>query len=128
MYEADRKNTRTKRHNKKLRAHFHYIVKHKLHIKDYHIPSIRAVLIETLDNHNAELLRQAAKHPVVSGKPSSLFWFTSSEIFAREIEVTEEGRVRLMPEFLYKPEAVLSAIWLTPKDDEENPVFKSLWD
>jgi hypothetical protein len=49
FYEADRKNTSIKKFNKKLRAHFHYIVKQKRHVADYGVKRIRAVLIETVN-------------------------------------------------------------------------------
>jgi hypothetical protein len=74
FYEADRKHTSIKKHNRKLRAHFHYIVKQRLHEKEYGIKRVRAVLIETIDDDWADTLRSAAAHPVVSGnKPSPLF-------------------------------------------------------
>jgi hypothetical protein len=67
FYEADRKRTVTKRHNKKLRAHFHYIVKKRRHQEPYGVSRIRAVLIETISASWAEELRQAASHYTVSG-------------------------------------------------------------
>ena len=46
FYEADRKTTTdTKRVSKKLRAHFHYVVKNKQHREHYGVESIRAVLV-----------------------------------------------------------------------------------
>ena len=90
FYEADRKRTSTKKHNRKLRAHFHYIVRQRHHQEHYGISRIRAVLIETITSSWAEELRQAANHFTVSGpKPSPLFWFTTSELFTKPVEITE---------------------------------------
>jgi hypothetical protein len=52
FYEAGRKTTSTHRHNKKLRAHFHYIVKQRRHEEHYGVKRIRAVLIETMRGAN----------------------------------------------------------------------------
>ncbi|MGD9564533.1 MAG: hypothetical protein AB7W44_19920 [Pyrinomonadaceae bacterium] len=67
FYEADRKTTSIKKMQKKLRAHFHYVVKQKKHIGDYGVKRIKAVLVESIDNHWTNNLRIAARHPVVSG-------------------------------------------------------------
>jgi Replication-relaxation len=113
FYEADRKTTNVTRFIKKLRSHFHYIVKQKLYQEHHGVGRIRAVLIETLDTQWAEHLRQAAAHPIVSGKPSSLFWFTASEVLARP---TGAG-TRQIPLYLSRPEIILDRIWATPVDD-----------
>lgn len=130
FYEADRKNTSTSKHNKKLRAHFHYIVKQKKHRDDYNIKRVR-VLVESTKDHWTDELRRAARHPVVSGNaPSPLFWFTTSEIFTKPREVQQYGRVQTVPLFLLKPEIIFNRIWLTPKDSDQ-PLpehFKSLLD
>jgi hypothetical protein len=84
MYEADRKTSDTTKMRKKLRAHFHYVVVQKKHREKYGVPRIRAVLIETLDRQWAMQLRECAQHPVVSGRPSPLFWFTPSEFIRVE--------------------------------------------
>jgi hypothetical protein len=60
FYEADRHRTDTNKYNKKLRGHFHFIVKQKLHREFYDIQRVRAVLTETVDDEWAERLRQAA--------------------------------------------------------------------
>src|SRR6185503_9405289 len=84
LYEADRKTSSSTRLIKKLRGHFLFAVRYKRQLEAYGIKRIRAVLVETLDTQWAEVLRQAASHPVVSGhKASGLFWFTSSEFFAK---------------------------------------------
>jgi hypothetical protein len=82
------------------------------------IKPIRADLIETFDTRWAEVLRQAASHPVVSGhKASRLFWFTSSEFFAKRV-AKEEGsavkRTRRVPYFLEDPLVMFNKLWLTP--------------
>jgi hypothetical protein len=77
FYEADRKTMDTTRMKKKLRGHFQFIVKRRLHQLHYGIDTIRAVLIETVDTAWRDTLRSACADAVVSGpKPSNLFWFT----------------------------------------------------
>lgn len=118
FYEADRKHTSTPKFNRKLRAHFHYIVKQKKHWEHYGVERIRAVLIETTDGHWAETLRSAAQHPLVSGaKPSPLFWFTTSTLFTRQALQTDGIGKRATPLFLSKPEIVFERIWATPVDN-----------
>jgi hypothetical protein len=125
FYEADRKTTSIKKHNRKLRAHFHYVVKQRLHELDYGIKRIRAVLIETLDASWAERLRDAARHPAVSGnKPSPLFWFTPSELFTKPHQTKEYNRSRDVPLYLLRPEVIFDKIWASPADD----TFHSLLD
>lgn len=127
FYEADRKTSNSTKHNKKLRSHFHYIVKHKKHIEDYGIKRIKAVLIESINSHWADHLRTSARHPIVSGsKPSPLFYFTTSEIFEQKIPQVIKGIEREIPKFLKEPELILKNIWATPLDDDERPDFKSL--
>ena len=130
FYEADRKNTSIKKFNKKLRAHFHYIVKQKKHVTDYGIKRIRAVLVESISDHWTNQLRLHARHPVVAGKkPSPLFWFTSSDVvFERKIKVKIKGAEKEIALFLEQPELVFEKIWATPLDDDEQPNFQSLID
>lgn len=118
FYEADRKHTSTKKHNRKLRAHFHYIVKQRRHEEAYGVKRIRAVLIETTDMYWADELREAAKHVTVSGKkPSSLFWFTTSELFCQPQEIEENGRKRMAPLYLIKPNVIFKKVWASPAED-----------
>lgn len=118
FYEADRRHTSIKKHNRKLRAHFHYIVKQRRHEEDYGVKRIRAVLIETIDDSWADDLRSAAAHPVVSGsKPSPLFWFTTSRLFTEKGEIKEGTRTRAVPRYLTNPGIVLKKIWASPVDD-----------
>jgi protein involved in plasmid replication-relaxation len=118
LYEADRKTSSSIRLIERFRSHFLFVVKHKRHIEAYGIKRVRAVLVETLDTHWAEVLRQAASHPVVSGhKPSGLFWFTSSEFFARKVSKEIKGaskRIRQVPYFLENPMVIFNKLWLTP--------------
>jgi hypothetical protein len=124
FYEADRKNTSTKKHNRKLRAHFHYIVKQRRHQDHYGVSRIRAVLIETISANWAEELRQAANHYTVSGpKPSPLFWFTTSELFTKPVEINKGKRSRQVPLHLTRPEIVLDRIWAAPVDDTLYSLF-----
>lgn len=118
FYEADRHRTDTNKYNKKLRAHFHFVVKQKQHREFYDIQRVRAVLTETLDDEWAERLRRASRHVTVSGtKPSPLFWFTTSRLFTEEAMVQVNGRARALPMHLRHPEAVIRKIWASPVDD-----------
>jgi hypothetical protein len=118
FYEADRKHTSTRKHNRKLRAHFHYVVKQRRHEEDYNVKRIRAVLIETTDMYWADNLRSAAGNPIVSGsKPSPLFWFTTSELFTKPQEIEKGVRKRTMPLHLLKPDIVFRKVWASPVDD-----------
>lgn len=119
FYEADRKTTSTHRHNKKLRAHFHYIVKQRRHEEHYGVKRIRAVLIETTKGEWAENLRAAARHPMVSGpKPSPMFWFTTSELFTQPVEIKKGSRIRSIKRYLVEPSVILKWIWTTPAEDK----------
>jgi hypothetical protein len=117
FYELDRKTTTTKRFIKKLRAHFEFIVRQRLHEKHYGIKRVRAVLVETTDPAWAERLREAARNPYVSGDTASpLFWFTVSEIFTRK-KAPQDGATAL-PHFLLRPELVFDPIWISPLNDQ----------
>ncbi len=128
FYEADRKNTSIKKFNKKLRAHFHYIVKQKKHARDYNIKRIRAVLVESIQDHWTNQLRLHSRHQVVAGKkPSPLFWFTTSDlVFEQKITTRIKGVEKEIPLYLEKPELVFEKIWATPADDDEHPQCLSL--
>jgi hypothetical protein len=127
FYEADRKTTSVKKHNRKLRAHFHYVVKQKRHREDYGVHRIKAVLIESIESGWADTLRRSARHPAVSGqKPSPLFWFTTSDIFERKTEIIEEGKKIQRPLYLEQPELIFEPIWATPLQKSDEPKFKSI--
>jgi Replication-relaxation len=117
FYEADRGTENTTRFKVKLRAHWHFIVKQNLHrtTAPYNVHSIRAVLTETSDSNWAHQLREAARHPVISPKPSPLFWFTTSELFfSRPAAPTEKRK----PLYLDQPELVFRRLWASPVDDK----------
>ena len=121
FYEADRHRTNTHKYNKKLRAHFHFVVKQKQHQQIYGINRVRAVLTETIDDEWAESLRQAANHVTVSGShPSPLFWFTTSRLFVQE----SIAGTRALPTYLNQPDLIFRKIWASPVDD----TFHSLID
>ena len=63
-------------------------MKQKKHVADYGVKRIRAVLVESIEDHWTNELRLHARHPLVSGsKPSPLFWFTTSDlIFERPVK------------------------------------------
>ncbi len=115
LYEADRKTSNSTRLIKKLRGHFLFVVKYKRQLEAYGLNRIRAVLIETLDTRWAEVLRQAARDPAVSGrKPTALFWFTSSEFFAKP---SKKEQKRQVPYFLENPQIMFNKLWLTPLNE-----------
>ncbi len=117
FYEADRHRTNTHKYNKKLRAHFYFVVKQKLQQQFYGADRIRAVLTETVDDEWAERLRQAANSVTVSGaKPSALFWFTTSRLFTEEI-IQEGSQSKTIPTYLARPDVILKKIWASPVDD-----------
>lgn len=125
FFEADRHRTNTHKYNKKLRAHFHFVVKQKKHQEIYGVNRIRAVLTETVDDNWAEALRQAANHFTVSGpKASPLFWFTTSRLFVQDSPLSGEARRRVLPAYLRQPDMVFKKIWASPVDD----TFHSLID
>lgn len=116
MYEADRGTENTTRYKMKLRAHWHFTVAQKLQRTTpcYNVPSIRAVLTESTGMQWASNLREAAKHPIVSPKPSPLFWFTTSELLTKP---TPAGK-RTVPLYLVKPEVIFQNIWASPVADK----------
>lgn len=116
LYEADRGTENTTRFKLKLRAHYHYIVKQQRQRSDscYGIHGFRAVLIESTDMHWAHALRQAARHPIVSGRPSPLFWFTTSEVLTKP---TSAGK-RQLPLYLEQPEVIFKRIWANPVEEK----------
>jgi hypothetical protein len=126
FYEADRETASIKKFNKKLRAHFHYIVKQKKHVGDYGVKRIRAVLVELTEDHWTNQFRLHTRHPIVSGsKPSPLFWFTTSDVvFERKATDTIKAKPKEVLIYLEKPELVFSKIWATPLDDDEYPNFQ----
>lgn len=130
FYEADRKTTSIKKMQKKLRSHFHYVVKQKKHVDDYGVKRIKAVLVESIEDSWANNLRIAARHPVVSGsKPSPLFWFTTSDtLFEKPLNVNINSVQKDVPIYLEKPELVLAKIWATPADRDVESVLLSLID
>ena len=116
LYEADRGTGNTTRFKLKLRAHHHFVVRKNLQrtTSPYNIHSIRAVLIESTESNWASQLRDSAKHPIVSPKPSALFWFTTSEMFFSK--ATESAPAK--PLFLDQPEVIFKRIWASPTDDQ----------
>ena len=116
FYEADRGTENTTRYKLKLRAYFHFIVKQQRQrtAAPYNVPSIRAVLTETTGMNWAQKLREAARHPIVSPKPSPLFWFTTSEILTKP---TPQGS-RNVPLYLKQPEVLFTRIWADPVQDK----------
>lgn len=120
FYERDRKTTTDrKRIVRKLRSHFHYVVKQRLHEADYGIKRVRAVLVETVDDEWAMRLREVSAHPLVSGtKPSPLFWFTTSRLFEFGPNKDEAERYAKRKDFfLSHPEIIFHSLWATPVDD-----------
>ena len=58
----------------------------------------------------AQTLRETAAYPIVSPKPSPLFWVTSSEIFTKP----QKAPVRPVPRYLDQPGMIFKRIWASP--------------
>jgi hypothetical protein len=116
MYEADRRTENTTRFKLKLRAHWHFIVKQNRHrvAAPYTVHAIRAVLTESTTSQWAHNLRLAAKEPIVSPRPSPLFWFTTSELFTKPMPAGK----RNVPLYLVQPEVIFKRIWASPAEDK----------
>jgi hypothetical protein len=78
FYEADRQTEASTRIVEKLRVYHQYVVQQRRAATDFGFRRVRAVLIETISEEWVQGLKEAARQPVVSGAPSPLFWFTSS--------------------------------------------------
>jgi hypothetical protein len=116
FYEADRGTENTTRFRMKLRAHYHFVVKQNRHRNaagPYNVHAIRAVLTESTRAQWAQNLREAARHPIVSAKPSPLFWFTTSELLTQPVTAGK----KTVPLYLKEPECVFKRIWASPADD-----------
>jgi hypothetical protein len=116
LYEADRGTENTTRFISKLHTHFQFIVRQRLHriIPPYQIPSIRAVLTETEKTGWAQQLWHAAQSPMVSNKPSRLFWFAPSELFFADTGPAGKKT----PIFLDQPELIFKKIWIPANSTE----------
>lgn len=116
FYEADRGTENTTRFKMKLRAHFHYIVKQQRQRTDscYAVHGIRAVLTESTGMQWAQNLREAARHLIVSPKPSPLFWFTTSEVLTKP----KAHGSRQVPRYLLEPEVIFERIWADPIENK----------
>jgi hypothetical protein len=115
LYEADRTTEAAPRMQMKLRAHWHFCVKQNRHrLPPYNTQNIRAVLIESTDKTWASHIREAARHPIVSGKPSPLFWFTTSELLFTRPTPDQPTK----PLYLDQPELIFKKIWADPKEDK----------
>lgn len=113
---------------RKFRAHFQFIVKQKKHAEAYGVNRIRAVLVESIEDHWTRNLRNCARYPIVSGKrPSPLFWFTTSDlVFERTVKKKIKSVERNVPVYLEKPELVFAKIWATAADEEEDIKLQSI--
>jgi hypothetical protein len=116
LYEADRKTENTTRYKLKLRAHWQFTVKQQLQrtMACYNVHAFRAVLTESIDTSWSNTLRLAAREPIVSGKPSALFWFTSSEALTGPLPASGPRK----PRYLDEPELVFRRIWHSPVGDK----------
>lgn len=116
FYEADNGTMDSNRFAKKLRGHYQFIVVQKelQHIERYYgVSRIRAVLTETTNANQAELLRTAAGGFTVTSreKPSPLFWFTHSGLFERR-EPLPNGKPT-PPRHLIQPEMIFNPLWVS---------------
>ena len=129
FYEAELKaGTNRAKHKRKMRRHFHYVVKQRKHREDHKVHRIRAVLTETLDLRWAKRLLVETRDWVV---PSShnysalrLFWFVPSEYFLRPTEITDGEDRRVLPYFLAKPNAIFRPLWATASQHPDDPNLK----
>ena len=119
FYEADRKTTSTPKLNKKLRGHYHAVVRQKLHQQaPYTVPSIRAVLIETTSYQWAEHIHQEAHSKTVSPNQSKLFWFTCLDQLTKP-EKTFKGKAQSKKyPYLENPKNFFSRFWVAIGQDE----------
>ena len=109
LYEADRGTSALSRMRDKLSAHFEFVLQGK-HQAAYGIKRLRAILIEAPSVERAERLREIA-HSICN--TDELFWFTSSEIFLKNIS---EGN-RVSATFLKTPEIIFAPIWVSQIGD-----------
>jgi len=122
-YEADRGTESVPRFAKKLRAHHQFILrqKHHQHIeRKYGVKRVRAVVTETISDESAvKLCNDAATHPMIAPKPSSLFWFTTSRMFTdgpRSAPADAENDPYRVPYYLDNPQIIFHNIWATAVD------------
>ena len=82
----------------------------------YNVHSIRAVLTETETTGMlwAQSLRETARNPIVSPKPSPLFWFTPPELPTKP----KPAGKRSVPLYLKQPEVLFTRIWAGPEQDK----------
>ncbi len=99
----------------KMRALYHFIKRQQKHREAFGIHPIRAVLIETTNEHRARKLMQLAEHPLVSGtKRAGLFWFSISPVFTTPEVRSRINESRPTPVYMNRPEIVLERIWALP--------------
>ena len=101
------------KYRRRLRAYFHFIAKQKRHQTKWGVSRIRAVLTETPKASWRDQLREAARHPIVSGdSPSPLFLFTASSL------LSEPRTHPRRPRFITEPTRIFERVWHTPDSDE----------
>lgn len=119
LYEADRKTTSTPKLNKKLRGHYHAVVRQKLHQQaPYNVPNIRAVLIETVSFQWAEHIYNEAHSKSVSPNQSKLFWFTSLENLTKPEKTTKGKAQSKTYPYLENPKKFFARFWVALGHDE----------
>jgi hypothetical protein len=116
FYEADRGTMNTTDMLKKFRAYYHFIKKQQRHKEAFGVHPIRAVLIETTNEHRARSLMQLVHHPLLCGrdKRAGLFWFTISSLFT---DPAPRGRTDVqqpVPQYLHTPATLFTSIWALP--------------
>ena len=112
-YEAESGSSDSVRYRRRLRAYFYFIAKQKEHQAKWGIARIRAVLTETPQTAWRDRLREAARHPIVSGdSPSPLFLFTASSL------LSEPRAHPRRPRFITEPTRIFERVWHTPDGDD----------
>ena len=112
-YEMETGSGDSVRYRRRLRAYFHFIAKQKQHQTKWGIARIRAVLTEAPEPVWRDQLREAARHPIVSGGGSSpLFLFTASSL------LSEPRAHPRRPRFITEPTRIFERVWHTPDSAE----------
>src|SRR5437867_13379970 len=96
----------------KMRALYYFIKRQQKHREVFGIHPIRAVLIETTNEHRARKLMQLAEHPLVSGTTrAGLFWFSISPVFTTPEVRSRINDSRPTPVYMKRPQNVPHPTW-----------------
>ena len=117
VYEYESGANDSVKYRRRLRAYFNFLAKNSQHPK-WGVSRIRAVLTETPTTRWRDRLREAARHPIVSGGVGSpLFLFTASSL------LSEPRTHPRRPRFITEPTRIFERVWLTPDSDDPSPDY-----